>query len=340
MAGFVFVPYSADGHVHPMLPVAAELVAAGEPVRMIAGARFAARIAGVGASAVPADRESEVWSPPRWGPGELARLARVRSGRAVALRALARRCAAEFRARRPAAVVVDPAVPAAAKAARRLGIPVVWFSPTHARSPRLAGTVLVNSLPELQPRRHRFGHRFHFVGPLLAPAQRCAPSLPGPLLLVSPGTVFARTATFFRSIVEEFADSEWTVRMATGHLAPAELGPLPDNVLARRWLPQRALLAETTVFLTHGGMNSVQEALAEAVPMLLAPRNREQRATARRLVGLELGARLRGSARQAAEQLAADPRTRSALEEVQVRIRRGDTARLAARTLVQAARGS
>jgi UDP:flavonoid glycosyltransferase YjiC (YdhE family) len=336
MAGYVFVPYWAEGHVNPMLPVAAELVSTGAEVRVIVGARFASRVAGIGATPVLTGLESRAWSPPRWGPWELARLARVRLRRAAAMHAVGRRCRQEFQAARPELVIADPMVPGAALVARRLGIPVVWLSTTHARSARLGGTVLVNSLPELQPRRPEFGRRFRFVGPLLASRPHPA-STPGePLLLVSTGTVFERTVGFFRSIIEEFASTEWTVLMATGPLRPAELGALPANVVARQRLPQRAVLAKATVFLTHGGMNSIQEALAEAVPMLLAPRNAEQRATTRRLVELGLGARLNGRVRDQAVNVAYDIKIRAALDEMRARIAQRDGARLAAKVLGQA----
>jgi MGT family glycosyltransferase len=228
-------------------------------------------------------------------------------------------------------------VPSVAKVAKRLKIPVAWLSTTHARSAWPGAAVLVNCLPELQPHRFRFGNRFRFVGPLLASASRHGPVDPSPVLLVSTGTVFARTAGFFRSIIDEFADTEWTVLMATGHLSPAELGRLPANVMARRWLPQRALLPHATVFVTHGGMNSVQEALAEAVPMLLSPRNAEQRATTRRLIELGLGARLSDRARHDAEWVAVDDQMRAALDAMRARIQQRRGAWHAARILSQIA---
>ncbi|WP_279579298.1 hypothetical protein [Fodinicola feengrottensis] len=66
MAGCVFVPYSADGHVNPMLPVAAELVRRGVRVKVVAGARFAARIAAIGAIPVIPALDHEVAVPPSW----------------------------------------------------------------------------------------------------------------------------------------------------------------------------------------------------------------------------------------------------------------------------------
>ena len=58
---------------------------------------------------------------------------------------------------------------------------------------------------------------------------------------------------------------------ATLVLVADELGPLPDHVLACRYAPQLALLPRTAAFITHGGANSVMEALHFGVPLLISP---------------------------------------------------------------------
>jgi UDP:flavonoid glycosyltransferase YjiC (YdhE family) len=42
-------------------------------------------------------------------------------------------------------------------------------------------------------------------------------------------------------------------------------------VLAVRYAPQLALLTRARAFVTHGGANSVMEAIASGVPMLVSP---------------------------------------------------------------------
>jgi MGT family glycosyltransferase len=65
--------------------------------------------------------------------------------------------------------------------------------------------------------------------------------------------------------------------LATGSATSAEqLGPLPANVLVRRTVPQLDVLAHAAVFVTHGGMNSVLEGLAGAVPLVVVPQQVEQ----------------------------------------------------------------
>ncbi len=49
------------------------------------------------------------------------------------------------------------------------------------------------------------------------------------------------------------------------------LGDLPNNVLAVRDAPQPDLLPRVAALVTHGGANSVMEALSFGVPLLVHP---------------------------------------------------------------------
>jgi len=310
----VFVPYSARGHVSPMLTVAAELAARGVPVRMVAGQRYAGAIAAAGVTPLGTVPDHDVRVPASVRIPDLVDRARVRAGRRRAWRATDQLCRAELLAERPALMVVDPMVQWAVALGRSLGVRSVPFFTTHVRAPRRVRTALVNSMPPLQPGWERFGDGVRFVGPLVGGITTPDPGVPWEriarrrVLLVSPGTVFARPREFFLGIANRFADTEWTVIMATGHLHRGELGRLPDNVLAFRWVPQLELLRHADVLLTHGGMNSVQEAIVAGVPMVVLPRIGEQRRTARLVHLLGLGERRDdGSVFRQVERVAADP---------------------------------
>jgi N-glycosyltransferase len=67
------------------------------------------------------------------------------------------------------------------------------------------------------------------------------------------------------------------------------LEPLPDNVTVLPFGPQRELLARCDLFLTHGGFNSVAEAVSAGAPMVALPIVADQPANARRLAELGLG---------------------------------------------------
>ena len=49
------------------------------------------------------------------------------------------------------------------------------------------------------------------------------------------------------------------------------LGDIPDNVILSYYTPQLELLPKTSVMVTHGGANSVMEAIYYSVPMLIIP---------------------------------------------------------------------
>jgi MGT family glycosyltransferase len=126
--------------------------------------------------------------------------------------------------------------------------------------------------------------RFRFVGPCFDFRPE-APEFPfewlddrpggRPLVLVSLGTVYG-TAAFFRACLEELAGAPWQIVMATGDQPIESLGPIPENCLVRARVPQIEILRRAAAFVTHAGMNSVQEALYHGVPMAMAPQAADQ----------------------------------------------------------------
>jgi len=51
----------------------------------------------------------------------------------------------------------------------------------------------------------------------------------------------------------------------------AELRSLPDHVITCGYAPQISLLVRASIFVTHGGANSVMEAIRSNVPLLISP---------------------------------------------------------------------
>jgi len=142
---------------------------------------------------------------------------------------------------------------------------------------------IVYTSRRFQPDSKAFdARRFQFVGPCLDfrpeetefPFERLDAR---PLILVSLGTVYGERPEFLRACLEELADGAWQVVLSTGGRLEADaLGPMPENCMARDYVPQIELLGRAAVFVTHGGMNSVQEALFHGVPMVLAPQGADQ----------------------------------------------------------------
>jgi MGT family glycosyltransferase len=73
----------------------------------------------------------------------------------------------------------------------------------------------------------------------------------------------------------ELANGPWQVVLATGGDCTLCQGA-PANFIVRPSVPQVDILRRAAAFVTHGGMNSVQEALYYGVPMVMAPQAADQ----------------------------------------------------------------
>ncbi|MFJ8187932.1 nucleotide disphospho-sugar-binding domain-containing protein [Streptomyces sp. NPDC096105] len=65
--------------------------------------------------------------------------------------------------------------------------------------------------------------------------------------------------------------------------------PYPERFEVHAAVPQLDVLAASSVFVTHGGMGSVMEAVALGVPPVVVPQMAEQRVNAERVQALGLG---------------------------------------------------
>lgn len=114
-------------------------------------------------------------------------------------------------------------------------------------------------------------------------------SAPGarPTVLVSLGTVFHRTPGLIETIVEALRSEPIELQVAVGFdQDPSRLGSQPANVHIKSWLPVDQVLRNSALFITHGGFNSVTEALTIGVPMVVIPIAGDQPYSARQCSAL------------------------------------------------------
>jgi MGT family glycosyltransferase len=188
-----------------------------------------------------------------------------------------------------------------------------------------------------------FDERFVFAGPCLSDRSAFQgtwqPQSDGrrPVLYLSLGTAATGWPEFFHTSVEAFGDSNWQVLLSVGDtIDPAELGTLPQNFDVRRSFPQLDVLNSASLFVTHGGMNSVMESLYHGVPMVVIPQMSEQRANGMRVDELGFGRLLpredftAESLRKSVEEVAADQAVAERTKDMGRRMRAVDGPALAA----------
>jgi zeaxanthin glucosyltransferase len=130
---------------------------------------------------------------------------------------------------------------------------------------------------------------FHYVGPLRRPTQT-PPSFPWerldgrPLVYASLGTLQNSREPLFRLFCEACLGLD--VQLVISHgggLTPAEVAGLPGNPLVVSYAPQVELLERARLTITHAGLNTVLDSLANGVPLVMVPITYEQPAIARRV---------------------------------------------------------
>lgn len=150
---------------------------------------------------------------------------------------------------------------------------------------------LVYTLREFQPFADDFPEaQFHFIGPSVYDRrEEPFPALSGPVIYISIGTILKGGGRFFRACLDAFQEKNVTVVLSVGSFEIAKLGNIPQNFIIRNHIPQITVLKQADLFITHGGMNSVSEAMIHGVPMVVIPFVSDQPVNAEQVVRLGLG---------------------------------------------------
>lgn len=148
-----------------------------------------------------------------------------------------------------------------------------WLDEIVCNPPELN---LVYTLREYQPDVEEFPEaQFKFLGPSVY--ERQAEEFEyqkgdRKLVYISLGTVLKGAVSFFQNCIEAFRGESVDVIISVGkQFDIRKLKNVPENVRIYASVPQLEVLKVADVFITHGGMNSVSEALVYGVPMVVIP---------------------------------------------------------------------
>ncbi len=130
----------------------------------------------------------------------------------------------------------------------------------------------------------------HYTGPFVDAHQRPRVDFPWdrldgrPLVYASLGTLQNGSESIFRTIAKACAGLHAQLVISLGGgLDPARLGSLPGDPLVVRYAPQLEIVKRAAAVITHAGLNTVLESLAEGVPLVALPLGNDQPGVAARV---------------------------------------------------------
>ena len=206
---------------------------------------------------------------------------------------------------------------------------------------------LYTSCEDIDPRLPDLGPSAICVGPCAtnrqAPTSSTIPEhwldTRMPLIYVSLGTFFNNRPDFIRRIIDATTGQKYRVVISTPLAGKRGFTTLSDNVLLCKRVAQTSLLPRCALFVTHGGNNSVQEAMLAGIPMLVVPIAGEQIYNAERVKWLGLGERANidgtdsGEFRSLINAMLINPDYRKAAETIAQKLQRYDGPQVAAQLI-------
>ncbi|MBR6614546.1 MAG: glucosyltransferase, partial [Lachnospiraceae bacterium] len=156
---------------------------------------------------------------------------------------------------------------------------------------------IVYTSPEFQPCSETFSDRYAFVGPSIRPVSNRPEDqirkTRDKLIYISMGTVNNDMMPLYKRCLTALADADYQVIMSVGNLVSIEeFGALPEHFAVYSHVDQIAVLQQADAFISHCGMNSVNESLYFGVPLIMLPQTAEQSGVAERVSQLGAGIKL------------------------------------------------
>jgi len=181
-----------------------------------------------------------------------------------------------------------PILTVAKSYAEKNGLQIDWNDPTATVS-KLA--VITQTPKEFDFPISNWPPQFHYAGPFHDDEGREQVSFPwekltgAPLIYASLGTLVNGIEHVYRAILEAVGRfPETQVVLSVGKNSdPDDLRPIPSNAIIVSTAPQIELLKRASLCITHAGLNTALEALAQGVPMVAIPIGFDQPGVAARV---------------------------------------------------------
>jgi zeaxanthin glucosyltransferase len=187
-----------------------------------------------------------------------------------------------------AAEMFAPLIPLAMSYADKMGLAIDW-SDFAATTSKL--TVITQTPKEFDFPGIPWPAQFHYTGPFHDKEGREPIAFPWkklsgkPLVYASMGTLVNGLAKVYKTILRAVGQlPDIQVVLSVGeNVDPESFGIFPSNVVVVRRAPQIELLKRAALCITHAGLNTALESLAEGVPMVAIPIGYDQPGVAARI---------------------------------------------------------
>jgi MGT family glycosyltransferase len=185
-------------------------------------------------------------------------------------------------------------LPIARAYAEKLGLKVDWndLSSTNSKLAVITQTPAEFDFPGIQ-----WPAMFHYAGPFHDNAGREPVPFPWekltgqPLVYASMGTLVNGLDHVYATVLEAISGfPEMQAVLSVGrNVNPDDLGPIPANTIVVSTSPQIELLKQAALCITHAGLNTTLEALAQGVPLVAIPIGYDQPGVAVRIAYHQVG---------------------------------------------------
>jgi len=242
--------------------------------------------------------------------------------------------------------IVEPCIRVANDYVKKVGLPIDLQDP-YAPFSKLAQ--ITQTPREFDFPSDYWPPQFHYAGPFHESEARFPIPFPWerltgePLIYASMGTMLNGSEQAFRMIVDGASGPDRQLVLSIGqHMDASHIGPMPSNTIVVNHAPQLDVLKKATLCITHTGLNTVLESLAQGVPLVAMPVGNDQPGVAARIAHTQTGVFTpftrvtMKSLRAMVDTVLSDPMYRTNAVRMQNAIQQTDGLRFAADSVEQA----